>query len=234
VSAPVIEVLETDESQTVDVPLRVRGAVRERVVLWVQLSGPRGARGQRVVIEPGDPAPVFQVEVQGDDVFGTQFQSFDVGIKALRNAVTGRYLGRVAVIEDEPSPQFSLAADPNPVTEGNDLVIRGTLSFPVEAYLFYEVQFLARDGFAFLDTDDLDEQFLLDYFGFVPSPALPLDVIFGFMEIPPGATEGSFVLPLRADGAVEGPEGFVARVPDFDNPTLDGDQTVEVTVDDAP
>jgi hypothetical protein len=235
VSAPVLRVDETDGRQVIRVPLRVRGTVRQRGALWAEVTGPTGRTdSQRIIVDPGDPPPVLQIPVAGDDVFSVAPQRWQIVIKAQRGVVTGRYLGRLVVEEDEPGPEFALSAAVNPAAEGTTVVVRGVLSQPIGAELFYDISFRPPPARTELDTDDLTEEYLLAQFGEVPDPPFPLSLLYGYLFFPAGATEATFELPLRADGSAEGEEALVAYVIDNDNPTMNGDQQVEIVVTDAP
>lgn len=236
ISAPLLRVNETDANQTIEVPLRVRGRVRERAVLWVETTRPTGTglRGQRVVIEPGGPAPTIALRVRGDDVFVPYAQRVPIVIKALRGATTGRYQGGVITLEDEPAPILSLSIDAGVVVEGDTVVVRATLSEPAPVPLFYEMTFGANGALPLLDTDDLTEDFLLLQFGEVPNPPFPLTLWFGGIFFDQGATEATFEFPLRADTVIEQTEGLQMTLVDNDDPTLPGDLTVAVEVSDAP
>jgi hypothetical protein len=215
-------------------PLEIRGDITRPAVLWVSLFTPSGQEGYRLVLPPGTTEAGIPITVEGNDQFDPQTREYGVVIKALSQVTTGRYIGALRVLDDEPAPTLTFEATNDRVAEGGTLVFTATLSFPVSADLWYNINLAELPGKATLYTDDVTPEFLYQWTGWVPDPAQPLwEVIWANVNIPAGATSATFEIPTVADGIVEGREYVTVTLSGWEDPLLPIPITVTGIVRDA-
>ena len=221
-----------DGVRTVSVPLRVRGTIRRPAELYAVISSPTSRRPdvRRITLRPGVAARI-PVEIEGDTEFSSNRGGVRVVLLADRGVTTGRYQGVLRIRDDDPAPTITFTS-PETIAEGETAVVRGRLSAAVDGWLFYQLRFRDAAGVAPLDTDDLTEEFLLQYFGEVPDPALPVDSLFGFIAI--RRTTAAFRIPFRVDGVAEPDEGLTIVIrPQRRDPILDAPVRRALTVTDV-
>ena len=163
------------------------------------------------------------VAIRSDDEFSPFHQSVQVTLLAGPGAVTGEYIGRVDVIEDDPAPVLTVDASEVTAAEGTSLVWTFRLSEGVDADLFWTVIPVAPDGrFPELDTDDLPAEWFEQFGVFRPDPAMPLSEagLFLWIQFAPGQTETTLTLPIGADAQAEPAEGVVLVLERFDDPVV--------------
>lgn len=194
--------------------------------VWVQLtdySSPDPRVGFPLAVPPGATSLSVPVTVRSDDVYSPYPQSVQVTLLAGPGAVTGEYIGRVDVVEDDPAPTLTVDAPEVVADEGSDLVWTFRLSDGVDAELFWTVRAVAPDGrFAELDTDDLPVEWFEEFGIPRPDPAVPLSQadLWLWIEFLPGQTETTLTLPIGADGASEMEEGVVLVLEGFEDPVV--------------
>jgi hypothetical protein len=113
-------------------------------------------------------------------------------------------------------------------------VFTATLSAPISTDLWYSLSFGEVAGKPSLYTDDVTPEFLMQWVGWIPDPAQPLwQTIWGNLNIPAGATTGTFEIPTVADGIVEGREYITVTIEGWEDPLLPSPITVTGIVRDA-
>lgn len=218
-----------DGVRTVDVPVTIERPLPPGVAparVWVQLtdySSDEPRVGFPLTIPPGATSLSVPVAVRSDDEFSPFFQSVQVTLLAGPGAVTGDYIGRVDVVEDDPAPVLTVDASEVTAAEGDDLVWTFRLSDAVDADLFWTVRPVAPEGrFPELDTDDLPAEWF-EQFGILrPEPAVPLSQaeLFLWIQFAPGQTETTLTLPIGADTQAEPAEGVALVLEGFDDPVV--------------
>ncbi len=222
-------------SRTEYLPLAIRGEVVRRAALWVTVVDPSGASyGYRLVLDPGATEAGVPLTVEGNDQFDPMARQFVVVIKALSEVTTGHYSGTLTVVDDEPAPTLTFEATTGRVAEGGTLVFTATLSAPISTDLWYGLSFGEVAGKPTLYTDDVTPEFMMLWSGWIPDPAQPLwQTIWGNLNIPAGATTGTFEIPTVADGIVEGREYITVTMEGWEDPLLPVPITVTGIVRDA-
>lgn len=215
------------QQATVEVPLTVRGAIDQPAELWVQVNDPvSGGTGFPLVLPPGSTGATVPVTITGDDVFRPYADEVEVVVSALRQALTGDYVGEVEVADDDPIPLLTVDAATVSGTEGD--AVRWTFRLsasPADPLYYGLVAAPGPDGTTALDTDDLPPEFLRDVYGIEPpDPAVPLSDIgfFVLLFFDPGVQEATVEIPLLADGVAESEEQVTLTTETLepDDPTL--------------
>jgi len=85
-----------------------------------------------VTVRPGSDAVDVPVEVKGDTAYGDDVEH-DIAVKAVHNAVVGRYRGGLTVENDDPEPVATLSPVADRVTEGATLTWRLSVEAPAAA-----------------------------------------------------------------------------------------------------
>jgi len=203
------------------IPLEIRGEIAQPAVLWVSLFTPQGQTGYRLVLLPGTTEAGVPITVEGNDEFDPWPKEYSVVIKAISQVTTGEYSGGVSLIDDEPAPTLTFEATTGRVAEGGTLVFTATLSAPIATDLWYGLSFGEVAGRPTLYSDDVTEDFLWQWAGWIPDPVEPLwHIIWGNVYIPAGATTGTFEIPTVADGIVEGREYITVTLEGWEDPLL--------------
>lgn len=226
---------------TVDLPIRIEGAVTSRTRLWVQLTDyadfEQPTRGIPLVLEPGATSASVPYSFMADDAYSPYPQLIQVTLLAQKNAVTGDFDGTLLVEEDDPPPVLSVDAARVTAAEGDSLRWTFRLSEPLAGGAFWSLQFQPASGrFAELDTDDVPAYFL-ENFGIVPPrPAVPLSELGLFMgiEFAPGTSEASVSIPTAVDGRAEPMEGVELQLDGFGDPVVPVPITVKGELSDRP
>lgn len=220
-----------DGVRTVNVPLRVRGAITLPVEVGVVITR-AGSRPEvlRITVRPGT-RPRIPIEVPGDTEFTASRRLIGLTLLAESGATTGNYQTVLAIRENDPAPTLTITG-PETVAEGESVVIRAELSAPVRGRVFYEVRVRDLPGADPLDSDDIAEEYLLEFFGFVPEPAIPIDSLSQFISI--RRTVAELTIPIRVDDLVEPGEGFRVIVrPRRGDPMLDAPLRFDIRVTDT-
>jgi hypothetical protein len=228
IALPQVSVLSSEVAEggpgtrTEYLPLAIRGDITRRAVLWVTVVDPAGnSQGYRLVLPAGTTEAGIPIEVTGNDQFDPQTQQFNVVIKAMSEVTTGEYSGVLTVVDDEPAPTLTFEATIDRVAEGGTLVFTATLSEPIAIDLWYNLSFGEVAGKPALYTDDVPEAFLMQWMGWIPVPAQPLwQSIWANLQIPAGATTGTFEIPTVADGILEGREYITVTMEGWEDPLL--------------
>jgi hypothetical protein len=222
VSVVTTEVLEGGPgTRTEYLPLDIRGTITKPAALWVSLFGPNGQESFRLDLPAGTTTAGIPITVEGNDTFDPGVREYTALLKAISEVTTGEYTGALRIIDDEPAPTLTFVATRGRVAEGGTLRFTATLSFPVTADLWYSLTLGEVAGRPALYTDDVTEQFLLQWMGWIPDPPQPLwQSMWPSIYLPAGATTATFDIPTVADGIVEGREYVTVTLSGWDDPLV--------------
>ena len=122
-------------SRTYQVPVKVtgRGDGQVRVFLIDGLTYETKSWVAR--IRPGTRTIPVPITVVGNTLY-SEGKQYLVGMKAIRGAFIGDYVGVVDVTDDDPAPAVTVSPVADTVAEGGTLTWRVTLSEPAEAFIY--------------------------------------------------------------------------------------------------
>ena len=211
------EVLEGDGgTHTVDLRVAVQGTITTAVTLWMTVrdeSGQGSPTSQIVTLSPGDTFVDVPVEVEGDQRDDLDL-TVSVTVRALREAVTGHYLGTLRVLDDDPASQASVTPTASAV-EGEPLRWTISLDRPSDVYVSFGFKTVPPDpGTTEMLTNDLRPRWLADC-ARVPKEPKPLSQVRFYcadVTFRPGVTERALALPTRPDARTEGEESVVWKL----------------------
>jgi hypothetical protein len=121
---------------TVRLSIPVHGTVRTTSRVWVDTASVSdgAATGRTYTLSPGQTTLSVPVTVIADGTFSVDPVQYFVSVTALRDAVTGRYVGSLDVDSDVPPPTVT-AVDPQvEVTQGETVRWTLRLSAPVRGW----------------------------------------------------------------------------------------------------
>ena len=147
--------------------------------------------------------------------FNPPFSTESLAVGAVKGAVTGNYLGKLNIIEDDPIPTLSVVSNNVTAKEGNSLRWQLRLSTPTTGA---ELScFLMRPRGKELSSRDVPESWLESLFVTLPISPLPLSNlgIIPKISFPYGVQSASIVVPIAPDGKAENKESMVCEIFDF-------------------
>ncbi|MDQ0718625.1 hypothetical protein QFZ55_008077 [Streptomyces luteogriseus] len=222
-------------TRTYRIPVEISGRGSGQVRVYV--LDPDGGRADNrlVTVRPGSDAIDVPVEVKGDTGYGDDVEH-DIAVKAVRNAVVGKYRGGVTVENDDPEPVITLSPVADRVTEGGTLTWRLSVDAPTAVDLYEPVRVLPVTEGTELSTKDVDPQWLKEWSGDVPDPERPLSDahLWVWLNIPPGSTGVDFVVPTVRDQVAEPAESLRLALTDRNAEPLPGRPVLTGTVLDKP
>jgi hypothetical protein len=220
VSLGTLRVREGDgaDGRVARVPFRIEGTVRSTarlVVLAQDLTDGTMLAPRKVTIRPGRTRGSVPVAFSPDTLDDLRVQQTLLTAVPVRGAMTRHYLGRMRLLDDDPSPRVRIRAVAAEVTEGGQARWQVTLSREVDYDTFVVGNVVAgRTTLPHVSAGDVPSSWLSDHFLEVPPPDRPLHqgrpVVFS--AIRPGRTRAVLTVPLRRDSAVEGSEALTLRV----------------------
>jgi len=211
-----VTLTEGEQDRTVELPVTVSGTVRQRASAWFVARDRNGAflHLGSVSVEPGTAGFTLKVPVEGnrrDDPDTVTYSVQGVGTDGI---VGGNVVGAVRVNDDDPPPLLSVTPSATAV-EGESLTWTFTLAEPSGISLYLPVTFVEpAEGSAELHTRDLPGAWL-EELGYpdLPDVRLSRSGVEVFVYLASGGTSASLVVPVAADGLVEGEETLTGRVP---------------------
>ncbi|MFI1510576.1 hypothetical protein [Streptomyces sp. NPDC020597] len=222
-------------TRTYRIPVTLSGHGSGQVRVYV--LDPDGGRAENrlVTVRPGSHAIDVPVEVKGDTVYGDDVEH-DIAVKAVHNAVVGRYRGGLTVANDDPEPVANLSPLADRVTEGATLTWRLSVEAPAAADIWQPVRVLAATEGAELSTKDVDPQWLKDSSGDLSDPERPLSRthLWVWLRIPAGSTSVDFVVPTVNDQVTEPTESIRVALTDRNAEPLPDRPVLTGTVLDQP
>lgn len=191
-------------SRTYRVPVKVtgRGDAQVRVFLIDGLT--YEAKSWVARIRPGARTIPVPVTVVGNTLY-SEGKQYLVGMKAIRGAVIGDYVGVVDVADDDPAPEITVSPVADAVAEGGTLSWRVTLSEPAEAPIYVWGAPLPPVTAPELSSTDVDPQWFTDLTGEDPEPSRPLSetYLMPYAEVVPGALTGELTVPTITEDVAE-------------------------------
>ncbi|KJK38003.1 hypothetical protein UK15_19190 [Streptomyces variegatus] len=222
-------------TRTYRIPVEISGHGSGQVRVYVLDPDSGRSENRLVTVRPGSDAIDVPVEVKGDTVYGDDVEH-DIAVKAVRNAVVGKYRGGIIVENDDPEPVITLSPVADRVTEGETLTWRLSLDAPAAVDLWEPVRVLPVTEGAELSTKDVDPQWLKDSSGDVPDPERPLSdaSLWVWVNIPPGSSSVDFVVPTVRDQVAEPAESMRLALTDRNAEPLPDRPVLTGTVLDKP
>ncbi|MGH3505800.1 MAG: hypothetical protein ACRDO2_01200 [Nocardioidaceae bacterium] len=212
-----VEVLERDgpDDTIARIPYTVAGALpaeAEVVVVpldWWDFESVRPIR-QRITAQTG----YVRVPVEADQRDDRNRRPVAVYAYPRRGIMTGDYIGRLTILDDDPTPTIELVTPKRRVTEGNAAIWRVRLSEPTDYGVLVRARFVeGRHRETPLRVEDVRRHWIKIFFG-DPPPSRPLHKLdqdlLGYIE--PGDRAASFEVPLRRDRTKEGREVATLRI----------------------
>jgi hypothetical protein len=131
---------------------------------------------------------------------------------ATSNVMTDNYLGQVVVVDDDPTPTFTLAPVKATVKEGSSAKWTVTLSAPVNYGVEVSGRVIRGPG-ADVTGRDVPASWLRDHADTRhPARALHRLDAYVYAAIESGSTKASLSVPMRKDGKREGREAVTVKV----------------------
>ncbi|MEU6908739.1 hypothetical protein ABZ935_25905 [Streptomyces coeruleorubidus] len=222
-------------TRTYRIPVEISGHGSGKVRVYVLDPDSGRSENRLVTVRPGSHAIDVPVKVKGDTVYGDDVEH-DIAVKAVRNAVVGKYRGGIIVENDDPEPVITLSPVADRVTEGETLTWRLSLDAPAAVDLWEPVRVLPVTDGAELSTKDVDPQWLQDSSGDVPDPERPLSdaSLWVWLNIPPGSSSVDFVVPIVRDQVAEPTESMRLALTDRNAEPLPDRPVLTGTVLDKP
>ncbi|MDQ0946765.1 hypothetical protein QFZ24_000688 [Streptomyces phaeochromogenes] len=196
-------------TRTYRIPVEISGHGSGQVRVYVLDPDSGRAENRLVTVRPGSDAIDVPVVAKGDTVYGDDVEH-DIAIKAVHNAVVGKYRGGFTVENDDPEPVITLTPVADRVTEGETLTWRLSVDAPTAVDIWTPVRVRPVTEGAELSTKDVDPQWLKDWSGDVPDPERPLSDahLWVWLNILPGSTSVDFVVPIVRDQVAEPTESM--------------------------
>ncbi|MFH8900531.1 hypothetical protein ACH4HG_29690 [Streptomyces coeruleorubidus] len=222
-------------TRTYRIPVEISGHGSGKVRVYVLDPDSGRSENRLVTVRPGSHAIDVPVKVKGDTVYGDDVEH-DIAVKAVRNAVVGKYRGGIIVENDDPEPVITLSPVADRVTEGETLTWRLSVDAPAAVDLWEPVRVLPVTEGAELSTKDVDPQWLQDSSGDVPDPERPLSdaSLWVWLNIPPGSSSVDFVVPIVRDQVAEPTESMRLALTDRNAEPLPDRPVLTGTVLDKP
>jgi hypothetical protein len=198
--------------RTEQIRVELTGAVSGGEQVWVEPSGLGSRRnpGYPVTLAPGQSVIEVPLTVSGDtrddyDLVG------EVVVKALRDVVTGHYIGSATVVDDDPAPVLRALRTWQTATEGHRLRWELRLSSPSDKWVWLSLRPTPPPSGTELTLADLGVRYR-DHRGLPTGDRqTPLSATRLWLgkQFEPGQTTASVSLPIRQDGVDEPTERIV-------------------------
>jgi hypothetical protein len=191
---------------TADQPLKSPGSI------WVSKGYNTGFR---VDLASGSSTTVAQIPYDfiGDKHYSTWVFSGSFAVGAIKGVVTGNYLGRITVVDDDPFPTLSVVASNATAAEGKSLTWQLRLSGPTSGTsVWFCIESLTTGNE--LSSSDVPTSWLEQYQFFTPpSNPVPLSTLGLYVKVDfaYGATSASISVPIAIDKLAENDESVVFR-----------------------
>jgi hypothetical protein len=191
-------------SRTYRVPVKItgRGDAQVRVFLIDGLT--YQVKSWVARIRPGTRTIPVPITVVGNTLY-SEGKQYLVGMKAIRGAFIGDYVGIVDVADDDPAPTVTVSPVADTVAEGGALTWRITLSEPAETSIFVYGEVQAPGTARELSSTDVDPDWFTERSGEDPEPSRPLSetYLFPYTDVPAGELTGDLTIPTIADNLAE-------------------------------
>jgi hypothetical protein len=223
-SLPVVHlgrVLQPEGSETTGgtalLPFTVTGAVTDPARFAVAVEQwtwgwRRHPRFAVVDLEPGQTSGAVAVPYQADAVDDLARQVQLVHAVAKRGVTMSGYVGTVVVRDDDPAPRLTFRPVDRRARYGDDLAFRVHLSAPVDYWVDNVARAVRVREVRPLRTTDVTRSWLHAQLGRIPAD-VPLSRVwhYGFVDLPPGHTTATLVVPTRAHPEHPGPKALTVR-----------------------
>lgn len=212
ISLETISVPEGAGPKTVNFKVNSNKALKSPATIWLI----NGNEGFQVNLTAGSSTQVAQVPYSfiGDKIFTPSNFSADFAVAAIKGVVTGNYIGRLTIVEDDPIPTLSVKSKMVTAKEGKSLIWELRLSAPANGY-FVDFFFVPPSKGKEISTNDIPTSWLQQFVdGMPPSTPTPLSsfqnivvtVFFGY-----GNTKANLAIPIAIDGIAEDEESIVLQ-----------------------
>jgi hypothetical protein len=141
--ARVVAAVSESGTSTVHVSIPVRGAARSTSRVWVATTSVTDgvATGRAYPLTPGQTSLSVPVTVLADGTFSVDPVAYQVQVTALRDAVTGRYVGTLDVDSVVPAPTLTALEPHVEVHQGETIRWTPRLSAPVRGWWSTDLSF---------------------------------------------------------------------------------------------
>ncbi len=210
---------------TAELPFRIRGEVTRPARFVVATSGQTTGAVQRFAVDlaPGQRTGSIPIDYHPDRLDDYAISVTDLVAWPVSNLMTDSWNGRLVVVDDDPTPRFTVEPVARSVHEGDPVRWRVTLASRVDYELYVEAV-VVRGPAPRLRAGDLPESWLEQYVGSV-APDTPLWAAHA--QVGAGIRRDSrstvIRIPTRRDGVAEPRESVTVKV-------RVGDRTVTRTV----
>jgi hypothetical protein len=188
------------------VRVAARGAITQPARLLVVIGDPYAPRPitRTVTVQPG--ATGFDVPIRiTPDRRDDPLVRLQVVVKALSESVTGRYLGRVTIVDDDPAAKASVVAPAVTVREGRALVWTFRLDRASDRFPSAGFRAVEPKGTE-LRTVDLPQQIRDGCTDGSNRPLSATEFWCAWVQFQPGERTATFRLPTARDDRREGDE----------------------------
>ncbi len=200
---------------TASLPFTVVGEVTRPARFQVVTAGQAVGEVQRfnVDLAPGQTSGSIPVTYQPD-----RRDDFDIAVTSavawpVRNMMTDAYIGRLAVVDDDPTPALRIKVRKRTVAEGRSAQWVVTLGAPVDYDLYLSGRVVKSPQPA-LAADDVPRRWFERNVGMSPEAGKPLwryrPTLYD--RLPSGQTKVVLSVPTVRDGRAEGRESIRLRV----------------------
>ncbi len=190
---------------TARVPFTIQGSVDHPARLVAVVAGEERGNTHRFAIDlaPGQTSGSIPIDYQADTADDYPRTYTLVAAWATKEAMTDDYLGRLVVVDDDPSPTITITPVSRTVKEGQNATWRITLSDPVDYDLYIDGQ-VARGPKPALKGFDVPLSWLRDH-GSTRHRAWPMwrSGAWVYTAVKRGRTTATISVPIRKDGAKE-------------------------------
>lgn len=191
-------------SRTYQVPVKVTGRGEGQVRVFLIDGLTYQATSWVARIRPGTRTIPVPVTVAGNTMY-SEGKQYLVGMKAIRGAFIGDYVGVVDITDDDPAPAVTVSPVAETVAEGGTLSWRVTLSEPAEAWIYVYAETLPPATAPELSSTDVDPDWFFSMTGEDPQPSRPLSETYlqPFAEVAPGEVTSDLTIPTITDDDAE-------------------------------
>ena len=204
-------------ASSIAVPYTVSGDLTSPGRLTVLASDTSTGESQpamSVVIPAHATGGTIKVPYQPNRIDDIDVRTITVDAYATRGVMTGSYIGKGRIVDDDPTPSLVAAPVRPRVVEGAPARWRLTLSKPVDYYLFVRANPVRGHGTrARFTVGDLPKKLRQESFRPVPPLSTPLWTtnFTTYVSILPGHATGRLALPTSAPAKVDGDRTITMR-----------------------
>nr|WP_042182523.1 hypothetical protein [Kibdelosporangium sp. MJ126-NF4]CEL15038.1 putative secreted protein [Kibdelosporangium sp. MJ126-NF4]CTQ93366.1 putative secreted protein [Kibdelosporangium sp. MJ126-NF4] len=190
-------------TRTYDVPVTVTGNGTGAVRLFVYEDDAKFTT-QVFTVKPGQQTLKVPLNVTGNTRWSYD-TSRKILAKALQGTVSGRYIGGLMVLNDDPEPEVTIAPSHAETTEGGALKWTLTTSAVADSPLYRSGQASPDVQGQELSTTDVDPQWFKEHSNEQPLPSRPLSKarLWLSADIKPGQLSSEFTIPTVVDQDAE-------------------------------